>query len=190
MLNFIKQLFKKQESHNVPFTQEIIKRSEEEQTTYEYWKLDDRKDYLMSFLASQIKAPKDSDLLILNSLKSRGFILQYNVVEANTSMEEFRHLFDYFKEQILKLRYMPYMSDVKNFVRKTHVETIERHYLKPRFSYDEELLLSDQQYGNLLIEHLLHDEKPIHIKFVCNIYNDRKWTKPLDFDDLMKNILF
>jgi len=190
MLNFIKQLFKKQESHNVPFLQEMIERSEQEQAAYQYWKSDDRKDYIMSFLASQIKATKNSDLLILNNLKSRGFILQYDVVEANMGTDEFCHLFDYFKEQILKLSYVTYMSDVKNFVRKAHVETIERHYLKPRFSYDEELLLADQQYGNLLIEHLLHDQKSIHIKFVCNIYNDRKWTKPLDFDDLMKNILF
>ena len=189
MFDFIKHLFKKQTSNNVPFLQEMIQRSEKELSAYQYWKMESHKDELISFLAHQLQENDRSHLLVLNSPKSQGFILKYDVVGGNTSMEEFRHLFDYFKEQILQLNYVSYLSDVKNFVRKKHVEIIERHYLKPRFSYDEEKGLADQQYGNVLIEHLLHDEKSIHIKFVCNIYNDRKWTKPLDFKDLMKKIL-
>ncbi|MEZ4887202.1 MAG: hypothetical protein R3E32_20895 [Chitinophagales bacterium] len=189
MFNFIQQLFKKQETSNVPFVQEIIVRSDEEQAAYQYWKLEDQKDHLLDFLATQMKSSDQSILLKLNSPKSQGFILKYKTVEDHTSFEAFRHLFDYLKEQTLQLNYVKYMSDVKNFVRKTHVETIERHYLKPRFSFDEQTGLADQQYGNVLIEHLLHNEKSIQIKFVCNVYNDRKWTKVLSFEDLMKKIL-
>ncbi len=182
-------MFQKQAEGNVPFVQEIIERSDKEIEAYQYWKVDDKKDHFISFLLGQINNPSKSDLLRLNSPKSQGFILKYEIVEATTDFAEFRYLFDYLKEQVLKLNYVSYVSDVKNFVRKSHVETIERHYMKPRFSYDETTGLADQQYGNVLIEHLLHDEQSIRIKFICNIYNDRKWTKPLSFMELLQHIL-
>lgn len=190
MFNFIKQLFQKQEEKNVPFVQEIIERSDKEIEAYQYWKLDDKKDHFVSFLYGQFHSKSSSDLLILNSPnKSQGFILNYESVAATANFSEFQYLFDYLKEQILKLNYVSYVSDVKNFVRKTHVETIERHYLKPRFSFNEQTGLADQQYGNVLIEHLLHNDKPIRIKFVCNVYNDRKWSKANSFEDLLQKIL-
>lgn len=189
MFNFIKELFQKQQVAKIPFVQEIIERSESEQIAYQTWKVDDKKDEIISFLLQQIEVQSNSDLLRLNSPKSQGFILKHESVAAMADFAEFRHLFDYLKEQVLKLNYVSYVSDVKNFVRKTHVETIERHYMKPRFSYDEETRLSNQQYGNILIEHLLHDEKSIRIKFVCNVYNDRKWTEPLQFSELLEQVL-
>jgi len=190
MFNFIKQLFQKQAEGNVPFIQEIIKRSDKEIEAYQYWKLDDKKDHFVSFLLGQFNSKTNSDLLILNSPnKSHGFILNYESIADTANIAEFRYLFDYLKEQILKLNYVSYVSDVKKFVRKTHVETIERHYLKPRFSFNEQTGLANQQYGNILIEHLLHNEKSIRIKFVCNIYNDRKWSKAIDFEDLLQKIL-
>lgn len=191
MFNFIQQLFQKQKTANVPFTQELIERSQQEKAAYKYWKTGKHKDYLVALLRAGLgkEADSDLDILQLNTPKVHGFILKYASIKSEANLKEFQYLFDYFKEQILKLNYVSYVSDVKNFVRPKHVEIIERHYLKPRFSYDEEMGLSNQLYGNVLIEHLLYNEKSIHIKFVCNVYNDRKWTTPLDFELLIQKIL-
>lgn len=193
MLDFFKNLFQKQTVANSPVLHELIARTNEEKHQYEIWKLNNHKDYLVGFLAKQFddyfttQSPKTDNLLILHTQKSRGFMLTYQPVQATA--QQFQYLFDYLKEQVKKLNYSVYVSDVKNFARPTYVQTIERHYLKPRFSVPDEQGKLNQLYGNITIEHLLHNDQPIQIKFICHPYSDHNFTQPLHFKDLMQQIL-
>ena len=189
ILNFLKNLFQQQEQANVPVLHEQIVRTDLEKHTYESWKLDDAKDELIDFLQKALEPGSmyADAILVLNTPKSRGFMLHFTTdFYAKT---DFQHLFDYLQERVRGLGYIPYMSDVKSYARKDFVEKLERHYLKPRFSFDEEAGISNQLYGNITIEHLLYNEQPQHIKFLCNPYTDRKWSEALPFAQLITNLL-
>ena len=193
MFDFFKKLFQQQKQANVPILQEPLIREPTTQEAYEHWKLTDSKDYLTTYLRQQyelFRAGKNTDhtrIIWLQSPSINGFVLKYQEEEATAT--EFQHLFDYLKAQLQLLDYRSYVSDVKQYVRKAHVEKIERHYLKPKFDWNEETGISNQRFGNMTIEHLLHNEQPIQIKFTCTPYVDRKWSEALPFEELMAKIL-
>jgi len=195
MIDFIKNIFIKQKQANVPVLQELLIRDEAQQQAYHAWKVANKQTYLLGFLQKEINklndgslAPQADNILIINSPKSRGFILKYNSVQADT--DEFAYLADYLKERILKLNYKLYVSDVKNYARKNYVETIERHYLKPRFGFNIDTKEKvNQQYGNIVIEHLLHNKQSVQLKFLNMPYTDHKYTAALSFEGLMERIL-
>lgn len=194
MLNFLKDLFNRQEiANNLPVLHELIQRTDAEKHGYEVWKLNDHKDYLTGFLSRQFetwqqgKTPDADNLLLLNTPKSKGFMFAYQPAQATAA--EFKYLFDYLKEKVMQFNYKVYVSDVKHFARKNHVETVERHYLKPRFTIPAEGECINQLYGNITIELLLHNEQPLHIKFVCQPYTDYKYNAALPFEALLSGIL-
>lgn len=195
MLPFFKNLFQKQEKANSPVLHELIVRTDTEKHGYEAWKLNDHKDYVVGYLSKQFdnfwsgqQSPSDL-LLILNTPKSMGFIYIYKA--AQSDFTQFKYLFDYLKEKVKQLNYKVYVSDVKNFVRQNYVETIERHYLKPRFKFPDAGAGEsvNQLYGNITVELLLHNDQPQHIKFVCQPYSDYKYSTALPFKDLTVAIL-
>ncbi len=193
MLQFFKNLFQKQEKGNSPVLHELIARTDAEKHSYEVWKVNNHKDYLIGFLNKQFEAqwnnqPQESDaVFIIHNEKTRGFIFTYEEVKATTA--EFKHLFDYLKERVRVLNYKVYVSDVKHYARQNHVETIERHYLKPRLSLPDKGTKANQQYGNITIEQLLHNDKPVQIKFVSHPYSDHNYTVSLPFKELMEAVL-
>ncbi len=190
MFDFFNQLFRKQVSGKVPMVQEMLQRSDTEQLGYTNWQLSEHKASSIKYLHDEISRyfldEASTSLLLINTAKSRGFILPYNVLPSD--ILAFQHLFDYFKAQILTLNYSLYLSDVKHYNRPKQVETIERHYLKPRMGYDFSAPLN-QLYGNITIEHYLHNDKPQQIKFLVTPYNDRKYTAPLSFAHLVEQLL-
>ncbi|MDW7692133.1 hypothetical protein R9C00_14670 [Flammeovirgaceae bacterium SG7u.111] len=123
---------------------------------------------------------------VLSSKYANGFAITFNQLYTT---HDFQHLFDYFKDQVLNIGYRLCVSDRKIYDRPNYVETVEKYYLKPpaRKSYESSGLL-DQVYGNIIIEHVLIDDKPSYIRFMANIYSDRLYTKALDFEELMKVI--
>jgi len=191
--HFIKNLFQKQENGNAPVLHEIISRTDAERHNYEVWKVNSHKDYLIGFLDKQIESlwndfPEESDsVFVINNAKSRGFLFSYQPIQATPA--EFTHLFDYLKEQVLSLNYKLYISDVKHFSRQNYVETIERHYLKPRLQLPDKTSRANQQYGNITIEQTLHNDQPVHLKFICHPYTDRNYTESLPFQELIKAVL-
>ncbi|MGB0840187.1 MAG: hypothetical protein ACPGXL_08605 [Chitinophagales bacterium] len=193
MLDFLKNLFnKEQQAARAPIVQELLKRSANEIHAYEAWKVNNAKDYVLEHLKELVaqfdtEAGDNTKLMLLNNAKSRGFILNYDPLRI--SKEEFQYLFDYLKAQILKLNYKSYVSDVKNFVRKQHVEKIERHYLKPRLNIADFPNPLNQAYGNITIEQILYNEKPQRIKFLSTPYTDRKYTVALPFEELLQKVL-
>lgn len=192
MINFLKNIFQKQKEANVPVLQEMLKRDEAVQAAYHHWILTDSKDNLTNYLRQHYDAfrqgkERNKQLIWLQSPKIKGFVFKYDAAIATVA--DFQHLFDYLKAQLLPLGYRSYVSDVKQYARKDYVEKIERHYLKPKFDWDEETGISNQLFGNMTIEQLLHNDQPIQIKFTCTPYVDRKWTLALPFEELMEKVL-
>lgn len=194
MLHFFKHLFKTQENNNPPVLHKPVIRTDAQKHGYEVWKLNDHKDYIVGFLHKQFEtywqeqqATLADELLILNTPQSMGFIYAYQPIQTGST--EFKYLFDYLKERVVQLNYKVYMSDVKSFARNSYEETVERHYLKPRFTWPFEGERVNQLYGNITIELLLHNDLPLQIKFVCQPYSDHKYASPLSFRDLTAMLL-
>jgi len=59
-------------------------------------------------------------------------------------------------------------------------------YLKPKPGFVEPI---NQMVGYIQIEYIALNEAPYRLKFVGNNYSDRKYTTPLDFDELVNKIL-
>lgn len=119
---------------------------------------------------------------------SEGFLLSLND-DAQISPKTCRFLLDHFRDNVQAVGYVCHQSDVRRRVRDNFVETIERHFLKPRFSFNEELQLLDQKFGNITIEYSERDETPFDLKFYTHTHNDRRYSEPLQFDDLVNFVL-
>ncbi len=192
MLDFLKNLLKKQQSRpNQALIHEMIERSASEKQHLETWQTGQHKQQMMLFIRRQLDNSQQEggkDFVAVNTPKSSGFVLQYNPEQA--SKAEFSSMFDYFKQQVLDLNYKTYMSDVKQIPKADHVQTIERHYLKPRLNFKEltKDSIINQLYGNIIIEQYLKNEQPISIKFWTQPYTDHKYTKALPFQELAAKV--
>ena len=141
MANFWERLFKMEKavaesSPNRPAIHELIQRSEEEIAAYERWKSSFVLQQLLDWLAGEYNAFRqkqptpDDSIDFLNIPSSQGFILHFH--RTNYSRKEATFLFDYFKERVKTLNYRTQISDTRTYNRKHWVETVEKHYLKPR----------------------------------------------------------
>jgi len=192
IIQFFKELFQKQTTAKVPFLREILKRTDDEQAAYAYWKGSSAKEEVLQFLGERLRhfkatGQQESPVLILKNASSGGFIFKYE--KSDLSIKTFSFLLDYLKEQVVAECYTLNLSDVKTYVRKDYVEKTERYYLKPRFSLNKAPNKANQRYGNITLEQRLHNDQPIHLKFLCTHYRDHKFTEALDFFSLMDQIL-
>lgn len=183
----IKKLFSQAEDETRPATHELIARTAAETAVYEQWKKSVRLQRILEGFRARLEG-RAADvpelyLQFIDTPKSRGFVLHHE--EGILTGNEMRHLLDYFKEQIMAIGYTSYMSDIKNQVRGDIVETIERHYLKPRFDFNEETNKMAQRFGNITIEYLQKDNQPVDLKLLSNIYSDHKYVEARPFEELM-----
>jgi len=171
----------------------MVSRSGEEKAAFEIWQHSTRKDRSLSFIKSEYYNNKSEahnmvgdTFYTIEKPSTKGFILNFR--KEIFSPVEFQHYFDYLKLKILEHNYKLYTSDVRIFDRGDFVETIERHYIKPRFQVsDEDLFI--QQFGNVSITHVKKDNRPVRIQFLCHMYSDRKYTVADPFDELISHIL-
>jgi hypothetical protein len=91
-------------------------------------------------------------------------------------------LMEYLKDQTVKTSYRLVHADRRMKEKRTHIETLEKYYLKPPLSTQIPI---DQMYGNIMIELLKHDEEEIRLKVLVNVYSDRNYTQAGNFHDLM-----
>lgn len=196
---YVKGLFQEeQESSKLkPFIQEPLERSEIELETYELWKrtLSKRKflDWLNAQYASFIisgESEIDRTIDFLNTPSAKGFVIHYDTQLHNK--KDFLHLFDYLQERVLTMNYKKYMSDIRTYNQtrnnQNYVESIQRHYLKPRFVVKEDNTF-DQLYGNIKIELLIRNDVIKNLQFSATNYNDRNFAKADTFNDLMRELL-
>lgn len=197
--NYIKNIFSAAEESSAqqPLVHELIKRSEEDLKDYQQWKnsLACRRlfDWIHDQYAAYLIGPNKTDEAIdfLRTPSAKGFVIYFRKMKY--SRLEIQHFFDLLKEKVKALGYRSYVSDTKIYPKGKWVENTQRHYLKPRASFEftaeDELKKMAQQFGNINIEMCIRDEEVWHLKFSATSYNDRMYEKAVDFGDLILALL-
>ncbi|MFK7934249.1 MAG: hypothetical protein AB8G22_12120 [Saprospiraceae bacterium] len=190
----IKNLFQAAEesSPTEPVLHSVIERNTKEKEDYEFWKATLVRRRLTDWLSDQYAIYRvvpdnvDEALDFLDTPSKKGFVIHF--YKTQYSKRDTIHFLDYFKEQVKALNYRSQLSDTRTFNRKDWVETIERHYLKPRTNFDPAEKL-DQRYGNIMVELELRDDKPYRLKFSATSYQDHLFKDADDFKELMQMVL-
>lgn len=181
-----------QSSSSQPIIHELIQRSVEEITDYEQWKSSYILRRLIDWLADQYTvyhkrgSVNDDGIDFLNLPSSKGFILYFH--RTNYTRREATFLFDYFKERIKTLNYRTQISDTKTYNRNQWVETVEKHYLKPRLEFTEGEKMN-QQFGNIMIELEIRNDQIHNLRLRATHYQDFNFSPVLDFHELMQHLL-
>lgn len=192
---YLKGLFKEaeQSSPSNPVIHEVITRSEAERADYLQWKDALMRRRLINWLSDQYAIfkvlPNDIDeaLDFLDTPSTKGFAIHF--YKTNYTRREVIFLSEYLKEQVLALNYRTQVADTRTYNRSQWVETIERHYLKPRYGAPTEEGKLKQRFGNITIEVLLRNDQVHQLKFRATSYKDHLFHSPEDFHDLMQCIL-
>ncbi len=192
--DYFKNLLKKAEASSPaqPYIHEMITRTETEKADYEYWKNTLVRRRLTDWLHDQYAIfrvlPQDIDegMDFLDTPSSKGFVIHFH--QTRYSRRDATHLLDYLRERVLALGYRAQISDSRIFTRPNWVETIERHYLKPKPDFQNAGKFN-QQYGNVTIEMILRNDQPHYLKFQATSYQDHLYKDAHDFEELMQAVL-
>jgi len=190
----LRNLFRSVEesSPSNPAVHELIRRSDDEQQDYSFWKDTLVRRRLQNWLSDQyalfLVTPDDVDdaLDFLDTPSSKGFVVYF--FKTQYSQRDVQHFFDYLKERVLDLGYRTQISDTRTFSRPKWVETVERHYLKPPSQGRTEGKFY-QEFGNITIENHLRDEQVHYLKFRATIYKDHQFHEAKTFQQLMQEVL-
>ncbi len=167
----------------------LLKRGEHFQKQYEDWKSIGRSDKVVDQIRTSILLKgkgldQEPRVTVLDSSSSKGFF-----VENDDSFEEHElsFLLDYFSERILEeFNYKVGNADFRMSEKDFGVLITERRYLKPKTNFESPI---DQGFGNILIEHQLINNQSKSFKLQVNIYNDRNYLEPKDFQILQRYLL-
>jgi hypothetical protein len=196
---YMKDLFKAEQESNPkkPFIQEPLERDEVAVQSYDLWKRTLAKQRFLDWLNIQYatfvmsdETGIDTAIDFLNTPSAKGFVIHFD--EQMHNRGDFIHLFDYLQERVLEMNYKKYMSDIRTYNKtrndNTWVETIQRHYLKPRFKVLEDNTF-DQRFGNIKIELFYRNDRIRNLQFSATRYSDRSYAEGNTFNDLMRELL-
>lgn len=191
---YIRNLFQEAEesSPSNPAHHALIERTEQEKEAYIKWKDSLIKRRLVGWLADQYAVSRteparlDEAMAFLNTPSSKGFVIHF--YKTNYSRREITYFFDFLRDQITALDYKVQISDTRTYNRNSWVETVERHYLKPRPQFEQGKKTA-QRFGNVTIELVLRDDEVYQLKFQATSYRDHQYAEAEDFQDLMQSIL-
>lgn len=189
----LKRLFRSAEESTPsnPAIHRIIERSDDEQQDYEHWKETLVRRRLQDWLADQYAIfrvlPDDIDeaLDFLDTPSSKGFVIHFH--KTRYSGRDIQHFFDFLKDRVLEQGYRVQVSDTRTYNRPTWVETVERHYLKPRSAREDGKF--HQAFGNITIENHLRDDRNHYLKFRATVYKDHQFHEADEFHELMQLLL-
>ena len=191
---YFKNLFNKEEksSPSNPLIHEVIERSDKEKEDYERWVNTLVRRRLQAWLADQyaifrvLPADIDEALDFLDTPSSKGFVIYF--YQTQYSLRDVTHFLDFLKDKVKTLEYRIQVSDRRTYTKNSVVETVERHYLKPRPGALDAPKLN-QRYGNISIEMTLRNEQPYHLKLRATTYQDSQFKKGEDFKELMQALM-
>lgn len=183
------KLFGKQQADQ-PIIHEVMERTEVELGAYKAWKNSERRtdlvnDFDRAYSLKKQMVESSMEVHLLESQYSNGFAITYN---DQIPVDQFKHLFDFLKDQILDVGYKLAQADRRIKHKGQYEESIEKWYLKP-LAEDLQASVIDQRYGNVLIELVSIDRKPSYLKLMANVYQDRLYTKALPFEELYNRII-
>lgn len=179
-------------SPSQPAIHELIQRSAEYTAEYEQWKEGFVLRRLLDWLGDQYAIYRtkptgiDGGIAFLNTPSSQGFIIYFHT--TNYSRQEATFLFDYLKERVQTENYRVQLSDLRTYNRRDWVETMEKHYLKPRLNFDPEQK-QQQQFGNITIELEVRNDRVHNLRLRATHYRDHLYEEPREFRELMQVLL-
>ncbi len=185
------KLFSGKKVAGVTEVHEVLKRNERDQKLYEQWINSEDSTHLIQQLAQAYYYKKtairsEMEVHLFNTAYANGFALTY---PPQITPKHFQHLFDYFKDKVQAMPYRLVTADRRIIDRNRYVETIEKYYLKPPLSTQQIARHAiDQQYGNIIIEHILIDDQPSYIKLLVSIYSDSLYQEALGYDEFMSRL--
>lgn len=187
---YLKQLFSAVEQSSVsnPVHHEILKRTDQYLSEYESWKNSANRKQITDWLIAEFSVSEsnpqslDEAIDFMDNPHARGFIIYY---KSEYFESDFEFLMDYLQEKILQLGYRNYMSDIKSFTKNENVETVQRHYLKPKPGFEPPI---NQEFGNITIELVFKNEKTKLLRLSASHYSDRLYTKPKEFSKLIYSL--
>jgi len=184
----VSKIFGDKKSDLIVEDHSLLKRSDSFDSQYKEWLSSERKNEIITQVRTSI-ALKQKDLdqepyvSLLDTLGSKGFAISYSSFFQD---KEFSFLLDLFAESILeKFNYKKANADFRMAEKGSKVESIERRYLKPKTDFSTPI---DQQFGNILIENRLEDNKPKSLKMQVNAYQDRNYQNPRDYQELIESL--
>jgi hypothetical protein len=172
----------------LPLVSGIIERNLKFFEKYHTWLNSDEKDSFTEAFRKEfdLASESGSDLITrLNSPGAVGFLMHGEGDQI--AIHQAEYLMEYWKDQILKLTYKLYSSHSENFLRYNSVILRERYYLKPVIRNLEPPV--SQEYGNVLIEMEINNDRLIYLKFLVTYYTGFNYRPALPYDDLVR-ILF
>ncbi len=194
--NYVKGLFNtlEESSPSKPYLHETIERTAAEQAAYEKWKLQLGNCEILNWLhTEQVQhsinpAETNDDIEFISTSSLKGFVMKFG--KQKFPRTEIIHLFDLLKDRVRELGYTLYMSDLRTYQRNQTIETIQRHYLKPRLRIkDFPAQKLSQQFGNITIQLVERNEKITHLKFNATKYRDHLYQEADAFEDLITALL-
>lgn len=191
--SYFKTLFQqsKVSTPSKPLVHELIIRTEAERADFLHWKETVVFKQLKSWISSQYvlfqQSPEavDESIDFLDMPSSKGFAIYFHKTGYTT--REAMHFLDFLKDQVLRMDYRVQISDLRSYERPGWVETVQRHYLKPRPAMDEKRQLR-QRFGNITIELFQRDDRPHNLRFRATSYRDHLFQDAEPFHVLMNEL--
>ncbi len=202
----IKNLFAETEtsSPSEPVVHETLRRHREVGEEYVRWREGLVARRLLSYLADQYAtfltepARLDEALDFLDLPSSKGFVIHFDRTQYTLREAEFFQLL--LRERVKALPYRTQVADTRTYLRGKYVERTDRYYLKPRPRWSDPRTAAgdpdhyaagqfEQQFGNILIELIVRNDQPHHLRFSATTYQDRVYTKAEGFGGLMSAVL-
>ncbi|MBK6729626.1 MAG: hypothetical protein IPG60_01255 [Bacteroidetes bacterium] len=189
MSDELTSLFEFSENPAKPFLHEVLKRDADYDSALQAWIFSDRYADIKQLLHQYYVLHDDTG--INHTFERRQNNASNNIritfTPAYFEKNELQLIADAWKHELLQHNYKKYVSDVRHFLRNDYVEIIERHYLKPKINLDNIIL--EQQFGNIIIEFRMIDEKSFDLQLQVHYYSGRNYSEAFPFDDLL-SILF
>jgi hypothetical protein len=188
--DILSQLFPAELSPNQPLFQEPLRRTRNERADYRLWKRTRSYRPLSKLFRGACWLKKigircsvnvhlfESQAACAFSISCSDFIDHKN----------FQHYFDYLRERILTLGYLPHRSERELLDRVLYVETVERHSFRlPDLTNDQGKLI--QLYGHVYLELIRVNDRPSYLRLMVTKVVDSRFAVPLPFDDLMNRVM-
>jgi len=191
------RLFPKQEreetgddsGYRPPFLAEKLERSPSFEQDFLLWQTGDEVTRILQVVEKAYDLKKEGisvqpETFLFKSEASNGF---YFTPSDDIPSAHFPFLLDLFRDRVLELEYRLYSSDRLVKELPDHIQTTERHYLKP-ISDREHGQMANQRFGNVLMEYVMVDDQPSYVKVMAHTYSDSKFDHPLPFDVLKAHL--
>ncbi len=187
-----------------PAIHEVLSRHKDETEAFARWRdglvcrrlLDWLSDQYALFLTEPNRV--DSGLDFLSTKSQKGFVIHFNDTQYSLKEAEFFQL--YLRERVLTQAYRTQVADARTYSKAGATERTDRYYLKPRPSWSHpdgpDVAMDghtadqhDQQFGNVMIELVVRNDKPHQLRFSAAIYHDRVYKDATGFGALMDIVL-